>query len=222
MVVFQTDFVDNRQPRCACVLVLDTSGSMSGTPIDKLNEGLQVFAQELHADPLAKMRVEVALVNFPPVKPTTFCSAGDFSPPILSANGATPLGEAVSLALSLIETRKGDYRDHGIEYYRPWIFILTDGEPTDAWKAAAASARQAMADRRVVVFAVGVPGAKFDILEQFSTKPPLHLKDLKFRDMFVWLTASLRAVAGSNSHSGGAPNTNVMFEAPSGWGDLDG
>jgi hypothetical protein len=37
------EFALNADPRCACVLLLDTSGSMDGAPIKALNEGLKAF-----------------------------------------------------------------------------------------------------------------------------------------------------------------------------------
>jgi hypothetical protein len=61
-------FVDNPEPRCPCVLVLDVSGSMSGRPIAELNTGLKQLQKELSGDALALRRVEIAVVTFGPVK----------------------------------------------------------------------------------------------------------------------------------------------------------
>ena len=58
------DFIDNPEPRCPCVLIVDTSGSMGGEPIAALNSGIEQFARELNADNLAKKRIEVAIVSF--------------------------------------------------------------------------------------------------------------------------------------------------------------
>ncbi len=44
------EFVDNPEPRCACLLLLDTSGSMNGRKISELNDGLVAFEQELKVD----------------------------------------------------------------------------------------------------------------------------------------------------------------------------
>ena len=98
------EFVENPEPRCPCLLLLDTSGSMSGRAIDELNVGLQTFASELTSDGLAAKRVEVAVVSFGPVKlESNFVSAEHFSAPVLKAGGRTPMGEAITLGLSLTE-----------------------------------------------------------------------------------------------------------------------
>ena len=64
---FADDFADNPEPRCPCVLLLDTSGSMQGDPIDQLNAGIRAFKTELMADSLALKRVEISIVTFGPV-----------------------------------------------------------------------------------------------------------------------------------------------------------
>ncbi|MBE0696436.1 MAG: hypothetical protein IH586_05885, partial [Anaerolineaceae bacterium] len=60
----QAEFADNPEPRCPVVLVLDTSGSMQGTAIQELNEGLKAFGAAIKADRLASLRVEIAVIVF--------------------------------------------------------------------------------------------------------------------------------------------------------------
>jgi uncharacterized protein YegL len=138
-----TEFVDNPEPRCACLLLLDNSMSMRGSPIDQLNEGLKVFREELAADSLASKRVEVAIVTFGPVNvETDFTSAQNFHAPTLSVAGDTPMGQAIETGLSMLRTRKDTYKSNGISYYRPWVFLITDGGPTDSWSSAAQMVRE--------------------------------------------------------------------------------
>ena len=99
-------FVDNPEPRCLCVLLLDTSGSMAGAPIDQLNAGLRQFQHELGSDALAAKRVEVAIITFGPVKvQQDFVTADMFSAPQLAPEGVSPMGEAIMEALDLIKLR---------------------------------------------------------------------------------------------------------------------
>ncbi len=123
------EFADNPEPRCPCVLLLDTSKSMTGKPIQALNDGLLAFHDDLVKDPLARRRVEVAVVTFggAPRVVQNFVTVDDFPTPILSAGGATPMGGGIHQALDLLEARKAQYQAHGVSYYRPWVFLITDG-----------------------------------------------------------------------------------------------
>lgn len=215
-ISFETnDFASNPEPRCPCVLLLDVSGSMSGRPLDELNAGLTTFRDELSADDLAMKRVEVGIVTFGPVKvETPFTSASTFYPPTLQSQGDTPMGAAISQALNMVEERKRDYRTNGIHYYRPWVFLITDGGPTDSWRAAADAIREGEASKKFAFFAIGVKGADMDKLRQISARAPLSLDGLKFRELFSWLSSSLRSVSRST------PGTEVPLEAPKGWASV--
>jgi uncharacterized protein YegL len=250
----QTEFAENPEPRCPVVLVLDTSGSMQGKPIEELNEGLRAFAAALKGDRLASLRVEVAVVSFGgkvraldvrgnseasgsgdmvifnplglAVRPKinevpfdarqAFVTVDQFMPPALEANGDTPLGEAMSRALALLRERKEIYKQNGLDYFRPWIFAMTDGRPTDkGWEAVAEQVRQEEARKGVVFYGVGVEGADMQVLNKFSVaRAPLKLKGLAFGELFNWLSKSLSAIA----HSRPGDQTPLP---PVGWGTVD-
>ena len=195
------EFAENPEPRCPCVLLLDVSGSMSGAPVEQLNAGLLLFRDSLQKDKLASLRVEVAILTFGGSVSVVqdFITVDQFNPPTLSSHGNTPMGEAINLALDKLEERKDLYKKAGTSYYRPWIFLITDGEPTDEWQTAA-QRLQASEDRKgVAFFTVAVDKANLNKLAQIAPKnrPARKLTGLDFAGMFVWLSQSLTNVSHS-------------------------
>ena len=200
----EIQFADNPEPRCPCVLLADVSTSMYGAPIRELNEGLAVLADELKKDQLASLRVEVAIITFGSTAEVAqdFITADQFEAPTLVANGTTMMSAGINLALDKIEERKQMYRDNGIDYYRPWLFLLTDGAPTEEQEvvnAASARLKQAESEKRVAAFSVAVARADLDTLTEMSPRRPLMLKGLEFKNMFVWLSQSMSRVSGSRT-----------------------
>lgn len=212
------EFAENPEPRCPCLLLLDTSGSMRGKPIDELNAGIRQFRDELFADDMAQKRVEIAIIGFGPVQTVTDFQTPDiFQPPTLAASGDTPIGAAIETGLNLLDQRKQTYRNNGITYYRPWVFLITDGGPTDYWQAAAERVKHGEKANHFSFFAVGVEGARMDVLSQITTREPLKMQELRFRDLFKWLSNSLNAVSKSQI------GTSVPLEnptGPNGWGSV--
>ena len=212
------EFAENPDPRCPCVLLLDVSASMQGASIVALNEGLRVFQEEVSRDAVAARRVEVAVVTFSTGAdtPQPFVTADQFSAPLLTARGQTHLGAGLQRALDLIDERKAAYRASGVAYYRPWIFLITDGAPQGEDPALVEAARErVLAEqqaRRIAFFAVGTENADFTVLERFTLpdRPPVQLKGLQFVDLFVWLSWSQQAIAQSR------PGDQVPLP-PAGW-----
>ncbi|MSQ84773.1 MAG: VWA domain-containing protein [Myxococcales bacterium] len=213
------EFAANPEPRCPCVLVLDTSASMAGTRLQELQRGLQQFRDELGTDPLARKRVELAIITFggSTKLATDFAAVEHFEPPRLQADGLTPMGAAVHMALDLVRARKQVYRDNGVAYYRPWVFLLTDGEPNDDWHPACVAVHETETSKQAAFFAVGVGEANFDVLRQISVREPLQLRGLMFREMFQWLSNSLKSV----SHSGISDEVPLQNPTnPEGWAKI--
>jgi uncharacterized protein YegL len=171
---------------------------MAGAPIRELNSGLVTFKDELVADALAAKRVEVGILTFgPPQIITEFQTADQFSPPNLTAGGDTPMGAAISMGLDALRARKDTIRANGVSLFRPWVFLITDGAPTDNWHAAAAKVAEGEHGKAFQFFAVGVEGANMETLAKISPRPPLKLEGLRFRDLFQWLSASMQKVSHS-------------------------
>jgi uncharacterized protein YegL len=168
-------------------------------------------------DAQASLSVEVAIITFGGVvQPMQdFVSIEQFIPPKLVADGLTPMGEAIECALDLLENRKQTYKDHGILYYRPWVFLITDGAPTDYWESAAQKVKNAEENRRLSFFTVGVQGADMNKLRQIAPpqRPPIMLNGLDFRSLFVWLSTSMKRV------SSGKVGEAVALPAV-GWGQI--
>ncbi|MEH2237537.1 vWA domain-containing protein [Nostoc sp.] len=217
MSVGMPEFVENPENRCPVILLLDTSGSMSGQPIQELNRGLAAFKEDVQKDSQASLSVEVAIITFGPIVQVVqdFVTIDQFTPPILEVGGLTPMGAAIESALDFLETRKQTYKDNGIHYYRPWVFLITDGVPSDSWQSASQRLTEAEAQSRLSFFAVGVQGADMNILKQISPpqRPPVMLKGLDFRELFVWLSASMKRV------SSGKVGQAVALPAV-GWGQI--
>jgi uncharacterized protein YegL len=211
------EFIANPEPRCPLVFLLDTSGSMAGAPITELNYSLQVFKDELLKDTIASRRVEVAVITFDSsvVIVQDFVSIELFQPPILTAQGGTDMGSGIETALDLIDERKKIYRQNGVVYFRPWIFMLTDGQPTCSYKQAAARIKEAETMRKLAFFAVGVDGANMAILKEIAIRSPFRLHGLQFKEMFMWLSASMTAVSKTSMNE-----KTVLPPPPEGWDQI--
>ncbi|CDN16771.1 FIG00872741: hypothetical protein [Richelia intracellularis] len=176
---------------------------MHGEAIEALNQGLLSFKDELVNNSLASRRVEVAIITFDSMINVAqdFVTADQFQPPILTAQGLTNMGSGINKALDLIQERKEQYRTNGIAYYRPWIFMITDGEPQGELDQVVEQATQRLqtdeANKRVAFFSVGVENANMNRLSQIAVRTPLKLHGLNFIEMFVWLSASMSVVSHS-------------------------
>lgn len=209
------DMFLNCERRCPVVLLLDTSASMRPN-IDLVNDGLRLLRGDLMTDSLASQRVEIAIVTFGPVRLIQdFVTVDRWMPPRLFANGGTPMGEALDFALRQIRIRKGAYREAGISYYRPWIWLVTDGAPTDHWTTALSGLHDEVDRGGLEMFTVGTDNADFDVLREIGRpRPTVMLREAKYREMFVWLSQSLKPVSKS------LPGSELALEAPSAWGEI--
>lgn len=194
---------ENYEQKCLCVLVLDVSGSMAGSPIDQLNQGLKDFQKELQNDFIAAQRIEVAIVTFGSTVDTVVQPklSADFEMPTLKTSGSTKLVDGVRMAINVAEERKNWYKSTGQTYYRPWVMLITDGEPDSDQDVVGLSSeiRNKVDNKGFSFYAVGVEGYNHSKLSQIChpSAPPLPLKGLAFNELFKWLSASISLVSKS-------------------------
>lgn len=218
------DLVNNPTARVPVCLCLDTSGSMDGAPINELNEGVKIFYDAIKEDETALYAAEVSIVTFG----GGVTCIEDFANverqtniPKLYANGGTPMGEAVNLALDLLEKRKEEYKDKGVDYYQPWLVLMTDGQPNGSnseLEQAIRTTNELVNNRKLTVFPIAIgDDADIDVLKRFSpNRQPLKLKGLMFREFFSWLSKSVSATSQST------PGERIPLDVDGikGWAEL--
>ncbi len=212
-------FSDNTNQRTPCVLVLDASGSMAGTPIDQLNQGLKTLETQLKANPMTALRVQLLVIrvggNDEAKIEHDWCDAIDFQAPTMEAEGTTPLGKGLALALRQVEDQKRTYDANGISSTRPWILIISDGEPNDYdWEQVAEQCRTAETNKKVAIYPIGTESANFDALNLFSKNGAKKLAGLNFNELFIWLSRSMTAVSSS------APGQKIQLPTAN-WSQAD-
>ena len=212
----------NPEPRIACALLLDISGSMSGPKIDALNDGFALFCEQIKEDELARKRAEVVVITFDTEARVVipFTEGRDLQSRRFVPGGTTAMGAALNVAMDELDAQKQAYRNADLEYYRPWLFVLTDGEPTDdlVFTSAAQRVSRAERDKKVSVFAIGVGAdANLGRLRELSDqRQPVMLDGIKFGEFFEWLSRSLGAASRSGAH--GDNYDDQIALPPVGWG----
>ena len=214
--VWSVDLNDqNPDPRVACVVLCDVSKSMAGEPIAALERGFAQFCDYLHNETLASKRVEVAVVTFGAAATVMvpMQEARALQPIGFTASGTTNMAAGIHLALDIIEDRKHAYKAAGLQYYRPWILLLTDGKPNAAaFDEAVERLNAAEASKGVIVFAVGAgPRVDYRQLGRVSVqRTPAPLDGLKYTELFAWLSASLSNVSHSQDFASSDDGLNAM------------
>jgi uncharacterized protein YegL len=226
---------NNNAERTPCVLVLDISGSMedpaTGTKhrrIDELNEGIKVLHQSLRADPDAVRRVEIAVVTVGgPQNAATlaaeFSTVDYFDPPVFEAGGGTPLGEGVITALEALDARRRLLIKFGRAISRPWMIVMSDGEPTDdenRWQLAVDRARSAARERRCLVYPVLIEGARGPRLAELADTGAKTLRAVEFADFFRWVSVTVSRPIRSDKDAPNPGRSGDFSKAPSGGGNV--
>ena len=248
---FAAESAENFEQKCLCVLVLDVSGSMleivdksnmqytgetmyvdghkynvvTGgiSKLDLLNEGLRDFYNESCSDETTSQRLELCIVTFndsvnvvqEPALPD------NVNIPELEGSGDTALADAVNEAIDIVQARKNWYKQTGQPYYRPWIILMTDGEP-NADQDIDGLARRIKSDtaaKRYAFLPVGVEGADMNVLQRIAGEGmgAAKLKGMRFSQFFKWLSASMGTV--TKAENGQTVNVAAGATGDGGWMD---
>ncbi len=211
------------EPHLACVLLLDTSGSMSGDPINSLNRAINDFKQQTSMDDLAQKRVDIAIIQFDDHASVVqdFTPISQMEPVNLTAGGCTAMGEGINLAIDKVKERNRFYASLGTPCFKPWIFMITDGAPTDDITSAIQRIQEEEnkgSHGKLKFFALGVPGYDKETLFKL-TKRVMALNDTDFSGIFNWMSESMVAISVSrvdeNVQLGNLPSNAQVV--PSDW-----
>lgn len=174
-------------------LLLDTSGSMNGEPIEAVKNGVQIMINSLRQNPQAIETAFISIITFDSsarqIVPLT--DLASFQVADIKAGGTTALGEALQLVSSCIDREVAKTTTEQKGDWKPLVFIMTDGIPTDNWQSGLAAFKQ-----RKVAYTVACAagsGADTTVLKQI-TENVLSLDTTDSQSIarfFTWVTASI-------------------------------
>lgn len=187
--------------RLPIYLLIDTSGSMMGEPIKAVKQGIRTLIMELKGDPQAVETAYLSVITFDSharqVVPLT--ELMKFSEPEFSASGATALGEALLIMLDCVKKEVRKNTDVQKGDWRPLVFILTDGSPTDtdAFNRAVESIKRADIGN-IIACAAGAK-AKTDPLKRITQNVLIMNTILAgdFSSFFEWVSDSIKMTSKS-------------------------
>jgi uncharacterized protein YegL len=206
--------------RLPVYLVLDTSGSMNGDPIEAVRQGMKALVSELRGDPQSRETAFLSVITFDShaqqVVPLTDINA--FQEPPLDASGTTSLGEALDLLDRAVEKEVKKTTPQQKGDWRPMVFLMTDGQPTDSWEQAADRIKKKKWGN-IIGCAAGA-GADPQILKRI-TEIVVQLNNLQpdtLKAYFKWVSASIKQTSKSVGQQGQAPvalppppNANIVI-----------
>lgn len=194
--------VNANEPHMACLLLVDTSGSMNGDAINSLNEGINRFKEDVCKDERTKNILDVAIVEFNSTvrRVQNWCPIEYMEPVNLVANGGTDMEGGLRLAIDMVRERSRFYLfESGTTPYKPWIILITDGYPNGPIDSIAAEIADLDAKGKLHLWSLAVEGADTSVLNKLcGGKRALKLKGKDFTEFFNWVNMSMRSVSQSS------------------------
>lgn len=209
---FAGESAQNFEQKCLCVLALDVSGSMRGSKLDSLNRGIKDFFTQIQTgdgcDATTVDQLEVAIIQYDEevrvLRDPKLLEEGELPPTLTERGSTTETVVAIEEAIKMVEDRKAFYKSTGQSYYRPWIILMTDGEPygNRASKEDIEAISQRVAteskNKKYMMMGIGIgDDANMELLQKMTGGRAMKLDGLKFGEFFTWLSASLSTVASS-------------------------
>lgn len=179
--------------RLPVYLLLDVSGSMSGEPIEAVKTGVQTLVSTLRQDPYALETAFLSVITFDTnakqVAPLT--ELATFQTPSISASGTTALGDALGLLADRVEAEVAKTTAEVKGDWKPLIFIMTDGVPTDDWKKGLEKLKKVRTG--IIVACAAGQGADTSVLKQITeVVVQLDTADSStIKAFFKWVSASV-------------------------------
>lgn len=194
--------------------MLDTSGSMNGEPIEAVKNGVQVLISTLRQDPYALETAYISVITFDSTAQqiTPLTDLSSFHAPEIRASGGTSLGAGLSVLAQSIdrEVKKSTSEVKGD--WKPLVFIMTDGMPTDSWQSGLAEFKNRKTG--LVVACAAGSGADTNILKQITELVvSLDTADsATIKAFFKWVSASIST--GSEKIESGGKEVIGLNELP--------
>ena len=200
--------------RLPVYLVLDTSGSMSGEPIEAVKNGMQLLVSTLRTDPYALETAFLSVITFSSdarqVVPLT--ELANFQAPSIAASGTTAFGEALTLLADRIDAEVAKTTAEVKGDWKPLVFIMTDGSPTDDWKKGMDRLKKVRTG--VIVACAAGQGADTSVLKQITeVVVTLDTADSgTIKAFFKWVSASVST--GSQKIDSGQKEVTGLSDLP--------